>query len=139
MLFRSTGTSVDVAPSWINYGGGDSFYSVAVAGNVVYAGGHDRWVNNYCGNNNVCEQNAVLVTGVSALDANTGLALSWWHPETLRGDGTDYLAATARCLDVANVNLQMPLAIVTAADECRVDGDSDRRYGGARLHRGGVA
>jgi hypothetical protein len=88
----TTGTPVDVSPSWINYGGGDSFYSVAVAGNIVYAGGHDRWVNNYCGNNAVCEPNAVLVTGLSALDANTGLALSWWHPETLRGDGTEYLA-----------------------------------------------
>jgi Ricin-type beta-trefoil lectin domain/Domain of unknown function (DUF5122) beta-propeller len=88
----TTGTPVDVAPAWINYGGGDSFYSVAVAGNVVYAGGHDRWVNNYCGNNAVCEPNAVLVNGVSALDANTGLALSWWHPQTLRGDGTMYLS-----------------------------------------------
>jgi hypothetical protein len=91
----TTGSSVDVSPAWINYGGGDSFYSVAVAGDVVYAGGHNRWVNNYCGNNNVCEPNAVLVTGLSALDANTGVALAWWHPETLRGDGTMYLSTFA--------------------------------------------
>jgi Ricin-type beta-trefoil lectin domain/Domain of unknown function (DUF5122) beta-propeller len=88
----TTGTPVDVAPAWINYGGGDSFYSVAIAGNVVYAGGHDRWVNNYCGNNAVCEPNALLVNGISALDANTGLGLPWFHPETLRGDGTMYLS-----------------------------------------------
>ena len=86
---------VDVAPSWTNFAGGDSFYSVAIAGNVVYAGGHNRWVNNYCGNNAVCEPNALLVNGVSALDANTGLGLPWWHPQTARGDGTMYLAAFA--------------------------------------------
>jgi hypothetical protein len=88
----TTGTPVDVAPSWINYGGGDSFYSVAVAGSVVYAGGHDRWINNYCGSDHVCEANALLVNGISAIDANTGMALSWWHPESLRGDGTEYLS-----------------------------------------------
>lgn len=88
----STGTPVNVAPAWINYGGGDSFYAVTVAGNVVYAGGHDRWVNNYCGNNAVCEPNALLVNGVSALDANTGLGLPWWQPQTLRGHGTMYLS-----------------------------------------------
>lgn len=88
----ATGTAVDVAPSWINYAGGDSFYSVAVAGNVVYAGGHNRWVNNYCGQDSICEPNALLANGISALDANTGMALAWWHPLTLRGDGTQYLA-----------------------------------------------
>lgn len=87
----ATGTPVNVAPAWIDYGGGDSFYSVAVAGNVVYAGGHDRWVNNFCGNNAACEPNAFLVNGLSALDANTGLGLPWWHPQTTRGDGVMYL------------------------------------------------
>jgi hypothetical protein len=91
----TTGAPTDVSPSWIDYGGGDSFYSVAIAGNVVYAGGHDRWVNNYCGNNAVCEPNALLVDGISALDANTGLGLAWWHPETLRGYGTMYLSTFA--------------------------------------------
>jgi Ricin-type beta-trefoil lectin domain len=88
----TTGTPVDVAPAWIDYGGGDSFYSIAIAGNVVYAGGHDRWVNDYCGNNNACEPNVLLVDGISALDANTGMGLPWWHPQTLRGDGTMYLS-----------------------------------------------
>ena len=87
----TTGTPVNVAPAWINYAGGDSYYSVAVAGDVVYSGGHNRWVNNYCGNNAVCEPNALLVNGVAALDANTGLGLPWWQPQTLRGDGTMYL------------------------------------------------
>ncbi len=42
----TTGTPVSVNPSWINFSGGDSFYSVVVAGGVVYAGGHNRWINN---------------------------------------------------------------------------------------------
>src|SRR5712692_10331976 len=88
----ATGTtgSVNVSPSWINYGGGDSFYSVAIAGGVAYTGGHNRWVNDYCGNNWGCEQNTLLVNGLSAFDVHTGLGIPWWHPETLRGAGTFY-------------------------------------------------
>ncbi len=86
-----TGT-VDVAPAWINYAGGDSFYAIAIAGGVVYTGGHNRWVNNYCGYNFVCDANGLLVAGLAALDANTGVALPWFHPLTLRGHGTTYVA-----------------------------------------------
>ena len=87
----TTGTQVNVNPAWIDYSGGDSFYSVATAGGVVYAGGHNRWVNNYCGQDNLCEENAEYVGGLSALDANTGVGLDWWHPITLRGAGTMFL------------------------------------------------
>jgi hypothetical protein len=86
-----TGTPVDVAPSWINYTGGDSFYSVTIAGSVVYAGGHNRWINNQCGADSLCEPNALYQGGLSALDANTGVGLAWWHPITLRGAGTMFL------------------------------------------------
>jgi len=84
--------TVAVAPAWINYAGGDSFYAIAIAGGVVYAGGHNRWVNNYCGYNFVCDANGLLVAGLAALDANTGVALPWFHPLTLRGHGTTYVA-----------------------------------------------
>jgi hypothetical protein len=87
----TTGTPVDVSPSWINYSGGDSFYSVTIAGSVVYAGGHNRWVNNYCGADSLCEHNALYQGGLSAFDANTGIGLAWWHPITLRGAGTMHL------------------------------------------------
>ena len=90
-LAWSSGEVRNVPPSWVDWAGDDSFYAVAVAGGVVYAGGHNRWVNNYCGKNYVCEPNASLVDGLSALDANTGIGLPWWHPQTLRGDGTMYL------------------------------------------------
>ncbi|MDA8321044.1 MAG: ricin-type beta-trefoil lectin domain protein [Actinomycetota bacterium] len=87
----TAGTPAPTSPAWINYTGGDSFYSVAVAGSVVYAGGHNRWVNNYCGTDQVCSPDALLQNGLSAFDANTGMGLAWWHPMTLRGHGTMYL------------------------------------------------
>jgi len=87
----TTGTAVDVAPSWINYAGGDSFYSITIAGSVVYAGGHNRWTNNYCGVDSLCEQNALYQGGLDAFDANTGIGLAWWHPISLRGAGTMYM------------------------------------------------
>jgi hypothetical protein len=86
--FPAAATGTSIQPTWINYGGGDSFYSVQVAGSVVYLGGHDRWANDECGNNAVCEPNAVLEMGLSAVDANTGLAIPWFQPETERGAGT---------------------------------------------------
>jgi Ricin-type beta-trefoil lectin domain/Domain of unknown function (DUF5122) beta-propeller len=85
--FSTAPTGSSVQPTWINFSGRDSFFSVAVAGSVVYVGGHDRWANNECGNNAVCESNAVVVDGLAALDASTGLALPWWHPQTARGVG----------------------------------------------------
>jgi hypothetical protein len=89
--FDTGDTGNDVQPTWINYTGGDTLRSVAIDGNVVYIGGHQRWANNECGNNYVCESNAVLVDGVAAVDASTGLALPWWHPQTARGVGVQSL------------------------------------------------
>ena len=53
--------------------------------------------------------------------------------------GAEHLPTTARCLDVADANLQMPFAVVAAADKCRVYGDGDRRRSRRRPDRGGVA
>jgi hypothetical protein len=89
--FETDGTGTDIQPTWVNYSGGDSFHSVAIVGNVVYAGGHNRWTNNECGSNRWCEQDAALVNGLSAIDANTGQALVWWHPGTSRGVGVSSL------------------------------------------------
>lgn len=87
----NAGTSVQ--PTWTNYTGGDSEYSVQVTTSAVYVGGHNRWVNNECGNNAACEANTVLTMGFSAIDPNTGLAIAWFHPLTLRGAGTMSLTA----------------------------------------------
>jgi Ricin-type beta-trefoil lectin domain len=91
--FPTAATGTNVAPTWINYTGGDSSYAIQATGSVVYTGGHNRWVNNECGDNYVCEANAVLTMGFSAIDANTGLAIPWFHPMTLRGHGVQSLTA----------------------------------------------
>jgi Ricin-type beta-trefoil lectin domain len=91
--FPATGTGTDIQPTWVDYTGGDSVYSVQDTGPVIYFGGHNRWLNNECGNNDDCEANSVLVMGFSAVDANTGLAIPWFQPLTLRGQGTMSLTA----------------------------------------------
>jgi hypothetical protein len=91
--FEAAPTGANVQPSWVDYTGGDTLRSVAVTSTTVYLGGHQRWANNECGNNRVCEANAVLVNGLAAVDANTGLALPWWHPQTARGTGVQSLTA----------------------------------------------
>jgi hypothetical protein len=85
--FPTAATGTNIQPTWINYFGGDSAYSVQITGPVAYIGGHNRWMNNECGLNNICEDNAVLTQGLSAVDTNTGLAIPWFHPLTLRGNG----------------------------------------------------
>jgi Ricin-type beta-trefoil lectin domain len=87
--FETAPVGNDVQPVWTDYTGGDTIRSVLVSGNVLYVGGHNRWLNNVCGNNAPCEQNAVLVDGLAAVDPNTGLALPFWHPQTSRGVGLD--------------------------------------------------
>jgi hypothetical protein len=91
--FPTAAAGTNIAPTWIDYTGGDSTYSVQVTGGVVYAGGHNRWLNNECGNNFACEANSVLVMGFAAIDANTGLAVPWFHPMTTRGQGVMSLTA----------------------------------------------
>ena len=91
--FPTGATGSNVQPTWQNFTGGDTLDSVQIVGSVVYIGGHQRWSNNECGKNRVCEPNAVLQDGLSALDANTGLSLPWWHPQTSRGIGIPALTA----------------------------------------------
>ena len=91
--FPTAAAGTDISPTWIDYTGGDSIYAIQVTGSVVYLGGHNRWMNNECGNNVVCAPNAVLTMGFSAVDANTGLGVPWFHPLTLRGEGVMSLTA----------------------------------------------
>jgi hypothetical protein len=93
--FETNGSGNDVLPTWVNYTGGDTLHSVAITENVVYIGGHNRWANNFCGNNRPCEANTVLEDGLSALDDNTGMALPYWHPQTNRGRGVDTITPFA--------------------------------------------
>lgn len=87
-------------PTWVNYTGGDTFWSVAVAGPAVYVGGHFRWLNNAYGNG-AAGPGAIARSGIAALDPLNGLPLAW-NPGRTRGEGVFDLVATTRGLWVGS-------------------------------------
>lgn len=85
-------------PTWVNYTGCDSLYSVLVEPDAVYVGGHQRWLDNP----NACDHagtGAVSRPGIGAVDPTTGQALAW-NPTRSRGRGADYLEMTTKGLAV---------------------------------------
>lgn len=72
-------------PTWINYAGGDTLTAAIVDTNVVYVGGHMRWMNNSYGHNNA-GPGAVPREGIAALDPANGLPYTW-NPGRRRGYG----------------------------------------------------
>lgn len=91
--YESSGSGTNVRPTWINYAGGDSLWSVAVTGTAVYAGGHQRWSNNRNGND-YPGAGAVPRPGLMAMDPQNGLPLSWNPGRNPRGAGAFALLAT---------------------------------------------
>ena len=88
-------------PTWVNYTGCDSLYSVLVAADAVYVGGHNRWLNNP----NACDSagpGSVSRPGIGAVDPTTGQALAW-DPTRSRGRGADFLEMTTKGLAVLSV------------------------------------
>lgn len=79
-------------PTWINYTGGDSLYSVTVTSNAVYVGGHNRWLDNPYGSDS-CGPGCTPRPGIGAIDPTTGRALPW-NPERTRGVGAKALYVT---------------------------------------------
>ncbi len=75
----------DTAPTWVNFTGGDSLYSVAVTGAAVYVGGHQRWLDNPGGSDSA-GPGAVERPGIGAIHPVTGKALAW-NPTRERGIG----------------------------------------------------
>ena len=79
-------------PTWINWTGGDTLYSVAATGPAVYVGGHQRWLDNPLGRDSA-GPGAVSRPGIGAIDPVTGRALAW-NPTKSREHGTMVLFAT---------------------------------------------
>jgi hypothetical protein len=90
----------NVHPTWINYSGGDTFHSVAVAGNDVYVQGHIRYLDNPDGANS-CVTTCVERKGIGDIDAVSGLATPW-NPGKDRGVGGKDLTVTSAGLWVGS-------------------------------------
>lgn len=87
-------------PTWVNYTGGDSLYSVAVTGPAVYVGGHQRWLDNRHGDN-FAGPDAVSREGIGAIHPVSGRALPW-NPGRSRGHGVQALVPTPQGLFVGS-------------------------------------
>lgn len=86
-------TGQDVQPRWIADSGGDTLFSVAITGTALYAGGHQRWMNN-AGGTDRAAPGAVPRPGLAALDPLNGVPLSWNPGRHPRGVGAQALLAT---------------------------------------------
>ena len=98
--FETSKVTSTVQPTWINWTGGDTLYSVAVTGATVYVGGHQRWLDNPNGRDSA-GPGAVSRPGIGSIDPVTGKATSW-NPTKSRNHGTMVLYATPRGLWVGS-------------------------------------
>ncbi|HEX9847626.1 MAG TPA: hypothetical protein VGB33_04330 [Acidimicrobiia bacterium] len=98
--FETSNVSSTAQPTWINWTGGDTLWSVAVTGSAVYVGGHQRWLDNPYGSDSA-GLGAVERPGIGAIDPVTGKALAW-NPTHSRNNGITVLYATSRGLWVGS-------------------------------------
>lgn len=88
--FETSSSGTNVQPTWVARTGGDTLFSTAVAGDVVYIGGHQRWLNNDYGSDSA-GSGAVPRPGLGALDARTGVPIAWNPGRNPRGVGAQAL------------------------------------------------
>jgi hypothetical protein len=128
--FETAKVSSTVQPTWINWTGGDTLYSVAVTGTAVYVGGHQRWLDNPFGRDSA-GAGAVERPGIGAIDPVTGKALPW-NPTKSRFHGTMALYTTPEGLWVGSDGVAFgredhhgigfaPLDSATTPDKTRPD------------------
>ena len=98
--FETYDEGTEIEPTWVDSTGGDSLYSVAVTGEAVYVGGHQRWMNNHHGKDSA-GPGAVSRTGIAALDPVNGMPLAW-NPTRTRGVGVLAFLVTERGLLVGS-------------------------------------
>ena len=91
--FEASSSGQNVTPTWVDYTGTDSLYSVAVTTSAVYIGGHNRWLNNPLGQDKAAP-GAVPRPGVAALDPANGEPLAWNPGRQPRGHGAEVVYAT---------------------------------------------
>lgn len=99
--WETDAAATDVQPTWVNYTGNDTLTAVAVAGGVVYVGGHQRWLNNPYGAGEP-GPGAVPRPGLAALDPGNGLPLAWNPGRIPRGYGVTDMFVTDRGLWVGS-------------------------------------
>ncbi|QSB15909.1 hypothetical protein JQS43_06135 [Natronosporangium hydrolyticum] len=99
--WETDATGSEQHPTWVNWSGGDTLLSVAVTETAVYAGGHQRWMNNHWGTD-YPDTGAVGRPGLNAMDPVSGVDLSWNPGRNPRGYGATVLYATADGLYVGS-------------------------------------
>ncbi len=91
--FDTAVTGQDVQPTWQAATGQDSLLSVAIADNVVYVGGHQKWMNAIQSGSDE-QAGQVPRPGLAALDPQNGIPLTWNPGRHPRGIGAEELLAT---------------------------------------------